>query len=155
MDVFQGSFKTTLYDCRYFAALYLLLRVLNLVSQEILQDALYYPLIGLIFFITSLMVCFMKPRRYFRHNLIDSLLLAVATVGILTVFTINAASPYIDPILSPHGNVAVIVGCLLLILPAVYWMILLVYFVTPKSVFTYFCKSCHSLRRKCYIELKK
>jgi membrane-associated HD superfamily phosphohydrolase len=146
MDIFQGNFKTTPYDCRYFAAVYLLLRALNLVSQETLQDTLYYPLIGFVFFITSLMVCFMKPRRYFRHNVIESLLLAVATVSILAVFTINAASPYIDPILSPHGNDAVIVACLILILPAVYWIILLVYFVTPKSVFTYFCKRCCSVR---------
>jgi hypothetical protein len=146
MDVFQGRFKTTPHDCRYFAAVYLVLRVLNLVSQGILQDALYYPLIGLIFFITSLMVSYLKPRRYFWHNMIDSLLLAVSTVSILMVFTINVAILSIDPSLSPHGNGALIVACLILILPAMYWMILLVYFVTPKSVFTYFCKRCCSAR---------
>ena len=145
MDVFQGSFKTTPYDCRYFAALYLLLRALNIVLQGILQDTLYYPFFSLIFFITSLIVCFMKPRRYFRHNVIDSLLLAVATVSSL-IFTINVVIPYIDPILSPDGNVAIIVDCLILLLPAMYWMILVVYFVTPKRVLTYFCRRCHSVR---------
>ena len=146
MDVFQGSFKTSPYDCRYFAAVYLLLRVFNLVAQEILQDALYCSLIGLIFFITSLIVCFMKPRRYFWHNLIDSLLLAVASIAFLVFFTTNAASPYIDPILSPHGSSAIILACLIGTLPAIHWMILLVYYVTPKSVFNYFCKRCHSVR---------
>ena len=146
MDVFQGSFKTSPYDCRYFAAVYLLLRVLNLVAQEILQDTLYCSLIGLIFFIISLIVCFTKPRRYFRHNLIDSLLLAVASVCFLTLFTVNSASPYIDPILSPHGSSAIVVVCLIGISPAIYWMILLVYYVTPKSVFNYFFKRCCSVR---------
>ena len=146
MDVFQGSFKTSPYDCRYFAALYLLLWILNLVLQGVLQNSLYYPLIALMFFITSLMVCFMKPRRYFRHNLIDSLLLAVATVSILTVFTTNVAILIIDPILSPDGNGALIIPCLVLMLPAVYWMILLLYFVIPKSILTYFCRRCRSVR---------
>ena len=146
MYIFQGSFKTTPYDCRYFAALYLLLRALNLASQGIFQNSLYYPLIALMFFITSLMVCFMKPRRYFWHNLVDSLLLAVTTVSILIVFTTNVAILLIDPILSPDGNGFLIIACLILILPAVYWIILLVYVVTPKSVLTYFCRRCHSVR---------
>ena len=144
MDVFQGSFKTTPYDCRYFAAVYLLLRALNIVLQGLLQDTLYYPFFSLIFFITSLIVCFMKPRRYFRHNVIDSLLLAVATVSSL-IFTINVVIPYIDPILYPDGNITLIVDCLILILPAVYWMILLVFFVTPKSVLIYFYRRCCSV----------
>ena len=66
------------------------------------------------------MVCFMKPRRYFWHNLIDSLLLAVTTVSILIVFTTNVAILVIDPILSPDGNGTLIITCLILILPAVH-----------------------------------
>ena len=143
MDAFQGSFKRSPYDCRYFAAVYLLLRALNLVTQTILQESLYYPFIGLIFFITSLTVSFVKPRRYFRHNLIDSLLLAGATIGVVLMFT-NTASLYIDPIVTSNGNNPLIIACIIGTLPAIYWIILLVYSVTPKSIFDYFCKSCRS-----------
>ena len=37
------------------------LRLFNLLAQGILQDALYFPSIGLIYFITALVICFMKP----------------------------------------------------------------------------------------------
>ena len=149
MDAFQGSFKTTPYDCRYFAAVYLFLRVFNLVAQDVLQDALYCPLIGLIFFITALVVSFIKPRKFCRHNFIDSFLLATATIGVVMWFTVNVASVYIDPILAPHGNGALIFACLMGSLPAVYMMLLLVYYVTPNSVFNFFCKRCSVRCRKC------
>ena len=147
MDAFQGSFKTSPRDCRYFAAVYLFLRVLNLVAQDVLQSALYIPLIGLIFFVTSLFVCFMKPRKYYWHNLVDSLLLALAAIGLILFFTINSAGHYVDPIVFPHGSSAIILACVIGSLPAVYWTIFFVYNVTPKSVFNLLRKRC--LARGC------
>ena len=149
MDAFQGSFKTTPYDCRYFAAVYLFLRVLNLVAQAVLQSALYFTLIGLIFFITSSSVCYVKPRSYHWYNLLDSFLLALGAIGMVLFFTTNVTIVFVDPVLSPHGSNALVVACLIGTLPAIYCMILLVYYMTPKSAFNFFRKKCSVRCWKC------
>ena len=141
MDAFHGSYKASPYDFRYFAGVHLLLRVLNLVAQAVLQSSLYFSLISVVFSVTSLVICFVKPRKHYRHNLVDSLLFAVVSIGTIMLFT-NLASAHIDPILSLQGSSAMIFPCLIGSLPALYWMVLMFYCITPKSVLKIWRKRC-------------
>ena len=77
MDTFNGCYKLKPRDCRYFAALYLLLRIVN--HSFILTNAvppLYYfmtgaALIGMIVYIATI-----RPHKRLLYTVIDKILLA-------------------------------------------------------------------------------
>ena len=56
MDTFQGCYKETPWDCRYFAGFYLLLRFINLMVYPVTKNPLYFTLMVYIFMITLLLV---------------------------------------------------------------------------------------------------
>ena len=71
MDAFQGCYKYRPLDCRYFAGLYLLLRILQLTCFCILKDPSYLGLTGFLLLITAMLVIYVKPYKNDTHNKID------------------------------------------------------------------------------------
>ena len=134
MDAFQGSFKTAPYDCRYFAASYLLFRIFNIFAQCLLQNSLYLPLIGSFFFFFSLVVSYVKPRRHHWYNLVDLLLLTSMGFSAILFFFMGEGIFYVAPLLSLHGNQLLIFVAVLANLPCLHLTMLLVYSLTPSGV---------------------
>ena len=149
VDAFQGSFKIAPYDCRYFAAFFLVLRMVNLVAQVSIQSSLFSPFMSATFFIATLIVSYMKPRRYSWHNLIDTVLLATMTFGSCLFFVIVTSffsvAPYLD---SYGGNQRYIIDVLIALFPLVYLLMLLVYSLTPKVVLIW-CRKRYSDMKNC------
>lgn len=140
MDAFHGSFKTSPFDCRYFAALYLLLRIVNVVLLSCFQNSIYLPILSVLVILVSVLVSFMKPRRYYWYNIIDVLLLVSVSTGILLFFIMNIVTLSIAPQLALHGDYNYVVYSILITTPAVYFLLLLLYSVTPRAVFNLFQK---------------
>ena len=87
MVVFYGEFKDQPRDYRYFAAIYLLLRIFNLLLFFFANGILYFQLGTVLFAATSVIIAVFKPYRKSFHNHTDSLLifvLAVASIDIPT-----------------------------------------------------------------------
>ena len=81
MDAFQGCFKESPRDCRYFAALYVALRFIHPLLFIILSfDFCRLIIVALIVFVLILVVKF-QPYKCRRSNTVDTVLLFVMVVG--------------------------------------------------------------------------
>ena len=129
MDTFQGAFKTEPYDCRYFAAFYLLLRFVNLTTMAWTKSPLYFPLTGLLLGLGSLSVALIRPWRCWWHNILDSLLLASLSASGTFFYAIGVSSRAIDPTHSFRGSLRGISASLSLV-PGVCSTVMLVYHFT-------------------------
>ena len=77
MDAFQGCFKESPHDCRYFAALYVTLRFVHPLIFVIFGFGFYSPMVALfVVFILFLVVKF-QPYKSKRSNSVDTLLLLI------------------------------------------------------------------------------
>lgn len=133
MDIFQGRFKTSPYDCRYFAAFYLLLRFINLVIMEWTKSALYFPLSGLLLGFASMTVAIVRPWSCWWYNILDSLLLASLSVTGTLFYTIALSAQYVDPNHSSSFFLRGISGSLAAV-PGIFGIVLMIYSLTPKAV---------------------
>lgn len=145
MDAFQGSFKIAPCDCRYFAAFYLFLRIVNLCLQAALQNSLYIPFIGVVFLFISLVVSFVKPRRYYWYNVSDLLLLASTGFCAVIFFIVSVVLLTVAPLLCLHGSGLLIIDGLIVTFPALSLTLLLVYYLMPKGIWKW-CKKRYSFR---------
>ena len=77
MDAFQGCYKFEPYDCRYWAAFYLFLRIALLTVLAVTQSG-YTVVVGGILVIPALvMTAIIRPYREMKYNVIDVVLLSV------------------------------------------------------------------------------
>ena len=80
MDSFQGCYRLSPLDCRYFAAIHLLVRILNLTIFSITLTRYYFLFTSIIFIILAMMTITLRPYRLPRQNTVDATFyLAVAT----------------------------------------------------------------------------
>jgi general stress protein CsbA len=75
METFYGCYLTKPRDCRYFAAVYILLRVANLFLFSSLRGFLYFCYTGYLFMLVLVAVAIIRPYRNRWHNVADILLL--------------------------------------------------------------------------------
>ena len=76
MDVFQGCYKFEPYDCRYWAAVYLLLRIGLLIIFAESQSTYCVFLSGFLLIPTICVVAVIRPYRQNAYNLLDIVLLS-------------------------------------------------------------------------------
>lgn len=74
VEAFQGSFQYHPRDYRYFAALYLLIRFINLLLLSFLDGVWYFSAAGIIMFLSAIIVGTVKPHRFSLHTYIDVLM---------------------------------------------------------------------------------
>ena len=67
IDIFVGCYRTEPRDCRYFAAFYLVLRIINLALFSITTSPLYYPLSGIVFIIAAILVAVARTIQVFNQ----------------------------------------------------------------------------------------
>jgi hypothetical protein len=93
MDAFQGCYKFEPYDCRYWAAFYLFLRIAVLVVFALTQSGYFALATGILLVPTASLLSVVRPYRENIYNVIDSVMLlsliqlCFSTVGFsLTTF---------------------------------------------------------------------
>lgn len=112
MDSFQGCYRLSPLDCRYFAAIHVLVRILNLVVFSVCLTRFYFLFAGMILILLSMLTAVTKPHRVKKQNTIDTILYLTIALGYL------AAAGYA---LSPetfYNNVLItliVVPCMLLV----------------------------------------
>ena len=87
MDAFQGCYKDTPRDYRHFAALYLALRLFNLLLQSIFtgNSLLYYPAASLLLVFTLALVSMFQPYKCKRSNTVDIVMLLSLVTGYISM----------------------------------------------------------------------
>ena len=86
MDAFQGCYKdgtNGTHDCRYFAGLYLVFRIVLFVSHIVPSSWLAFFLPGLLFLIGSLCFTIIRPYKENKYNILDGLMMAILGVAII------------------------------------------------------------------------
>ena len=93
MDAFQGCYRHTPRDCRYFAALYLFVRVLQLLTFAFVRDFIFIPLMGFYFLALTAALIFIEPYTKTVHNKIDK----VFFLWFSSAYFLTALNVYLRP----------------------------------------------------------
>ena len=76
MDAFQGCYKFEPYDCRYWAAFYLFLRIAVLAVFAITQSGYFVVLVGILVIPVIVLAAVIRPYRKAFYNVIDTIFLS-------------------------------------------------------------------------------
>ena len=132
IDTFVGCYRTEPRDCRYFAALYLVLRIINLALFSITTSPLYYALGGIVFIIAAILVAAARPYKFSTTFIdIDVILFALLSAisfGMLSFGYVALLDP--DRVIKKWYRYAVF----LVFLPSLYGGGLVIYRILPKRI---------------------
>ena len=137
MDAFQGCYKFEPYDCRYWAAFYLLLRVAALAIFALTQSGYFVLAGGLLLIPIIVLAAVIKPYRETVHNVVDVVILLSLLQGFFSVAGISLCT--FDQ--RYQTFVCIMLGTSFLT-PIVYMLSLAVYKLMPKSWIAYIKKMC-------------
>ena len=158
VDVFQGYFKNGTNgtrDCRYFAAVYLLLRFIMFVLFAITRSAVFYAMAGLVFIGVAMILAIVQPYKteFAVYNVVDSVFILTMAMWCGTaVFytTAQAKGRYLLVI-------SVIVSYLVAALPLLYLGVIFLHWICSrrgigqrlfqsiKSRMQRFCRRAHGI----------
>ena len=105
MDAFQGCYEDTAHDYRYFAALYVAVRFLNLLAVTMFSIKLYTPVASIIFTFMLALVAKFQPYKCKKNNTADIVIL----LAMITMYT-SASMRYMEFWLFPNWLSAIILG---------------------------------------------
>ena len=80
MDALQGCYRYKPRDCRYFAGIYLCVRILFLATFAVINDRMIITLAGVYFALLAIIVTFVKPYRQEIHNKVDMAIFSLFTI---------------------------------------------------------------------------
>ena len=133
MDTFNGCYRTEPRDYRFFAAFYLLLRIINLALFSITTSPSYYPVGGFTFMVAAITVAIARPYKdspYFID--IDVILFALVSTIWLSIPSFGYLAQLDPEYITRHVWYRYAYG--LLLLPPIYGAGLLIYRLLPKRV---------------------
>jgi hypothetical protein len=132
MDAFQGCYKFEPYDCRYWAAFYLFLRIAILAIFAFTQGTIFFAVVcGTLFILAVVMTTIVRPYREPVYNIID---LVFFLLLIQSYFSTAGVA-----LLAPGQSflfVATMFG-ISIIIPLAYIILLAVYKILPNSCIVY------------------
>ena len=135
MDAFQGYYKFEPYDCRYWAAFYLFLRIAALATFAATQSG-YFIVVGGILLIPVIVIsAIIRPYRETVYNIVDIVLLLAF---VQTLF--SAAGSSLCTFNRRFQGIVIFMLGIGSIIPIVYITVLAVYKILPKSWITYIKK---------------
>ena len=96
MDSFQGCYKdgtNGTWDCRYFAAVYPIVRILLFLLFSVTLTGLFYSIAAIVFIVLAMLVVIVRPYkdRYAKYNRIDAILILLQAMVCASVLCINFA----------------------------------------------------------------
>lgn len=147
MDHFYRGYKIFPRDCRYFAAFYLYVRVINLGLLFVTLSPAYLSLVSTLYLTMAMAIGVVQPHKVFLHNIINAGLFFVIAILKLLELTIDFALP----IYYGHKVVLlyVLIEVVLYHVPPVYGLLLLAFHIVPKKVRTCFAKKLKEFTHKC------
>ena len=132
MDVFQGCYKFEPYDCRYWAAFYLFLRIAVLAAFAITQSIFFVVVGGILLIPVSIIAAVIRPYRETAYNVIDVVFLLVVVQIFFSATCITFSAYY-----QTFEGFSIFMFGIGLIIPLVYITVLAVYKILPKSWIVY------------------
>ena len=75
MDAFQGCYRHSPRDCRYFAAIYLIFRILCMSTFAIIKNYVYFFYVGLYCLIVTTVIIIFQPYKRNAYNKVDAIML--------------------------------------------------------------------------------
>ena len=129
MDAFQGYYKFEPYDCRYWAAFYLFLRIAVLVIFALTQSSYFVLITGILLVPTASLLLVVRPYRENIYNIIDSVmfLTLIQLCFSLAGFSLTA----FDRRYEAFVTIMFGIGALS---PPIYAVLLLIKNITPNSL---------------------
>ena len=130
MDAFYGCYRTESRYYSLFAAVYILLRVINLLLYTFIGHLLYFSIAGYVFTLALVLVALIRPYRNKWHNLVDIMLL-------LSIVTYNQYVNFIFEITYTQTGILNFIWiftlmALVLTFPAVYAFCVISWHLMPK-----------------------
>ena len=94
MDSFQGCYKdgtNGTRDCRYFAAVFLLVRIILFIAYTLTLTALFYSVATTILIVLAVLIVTVQPykRRYAMYNKLDAIMALLQAMWCTSVLCIN------------------------------------------------------------------
>jgi len=85
MDSFQGCYRNSPRDCRYFAGVYLMLRIAVFIAYAVTLSPFIYPITTAMTILTAIVVAVVKPYESSVQNTVDIFLLLVLALASLSL----------------------------------------------------------------------
>ena len=156
MDAFQGCYKFEPYDCRYWAAFYLLLRILILAFFALTESLFFIVVTDITLLPVIVLTAVIRPYRQTLYNVTD----IIFFIAIVQVFFSFAATSLSDFINRKYKIFACIMFGIALIFPVVYVVMLALVMILPNEwiacarnyVFCAFCKRNKQIQIRASIE---
>lgn len=131
MDDFYKSYKTTPRDYRYFGAVYLYLRLINLSLLLVALSPVYLTLVSILYLSMALLIALVRPHKVTLHNIINAVLFfIIAVTKILEQSLQFSLGVYEDAVFEMYSKTALF----LFTVPPLYGLFILLYHLFPKRV---------------------
>ena len=134
VETFNGCYCTQPRDCRHFAALYITLRVVNLVLYAVVRSVMYFAYAGCLYTLVLILVAVIRPYKKWWHNFYDILLFLVLILFYQFLNIVYEGSA-VNPIAFRMSEVAIY--CIIIIIlsiPALFAAMLFIYGILPTFV---------------------
>ena len=129
MDAFQGCYKFEPYDCRYWAAFYLFLRIAVLVIFALTQSGYCVLVTGILLVPTASLLLVVRPYRENIYNIIDSVMFLALILSCFSAAGFALTS--FDRRYEVFVTITFGIGTLF---PPIYAVLLLVKNITPSNL---------------------
>ena len=134
MDSFQGCYKngtSGTRDCRYFAGLYLFIRIALIGVNAATWSLLYYPLATVILAAFAIILVVLRPYRSTVHNVTDSFLILSAIIGYSSAMAIDIDNALVKS--DSFLDIAIVMVFLSGLVPLFYIVVLIVYWLVVRK----------------------
>ena len=118
MDVFQGGYKdgtNGTRDCRYFAAVYLMVRIATFVLFALTLSYSYFYLASSLFIVLAMSVAIVQPYKSNTYNIVDSVLLLTPAFLYSSIMSFTVLHSLFNT-----NSVAIVFVCIALLVPLLY-----------------------------------
>ena len=97
MDAFQGCYKdgtNETCDCRYFGALYLIIRIISLFVLALTLDVLGYAVIQFMLIVFAMLIAIVQPYKaeFAVYNIVDTVFILILALHYCTLWCVEVAS---------------------------------------------------------------
>ena len=117
MDVLTGCYRHTPRDCRYFAGVYLLMRIMVLVLFQMTLTIYYIPALAMFLLIAAIVFAIAQPYKNPMYNVLDVVVLLAVALFINTVMAFYLAKYTATVSVGAAFISGTIVGALVLLYP--------------------------------------
>ena len=132
MDVFQGCYKDGInntWDCRYFAGVYLIIRIVLFSIYAATLSIYYYPTAAGVLMLTGIAIVVIQPYKHSSYNILDATMFLFLAFGYVSYIG-NILSLGLDMQVINVSDTLVVTSVLI---PIVYSIILLLYWLLVKK----------------------